>query len=129
MILNNGIYNGVITNIELKEYSKKDDKKTKFEVFKISVRVNGEKQGLKDLKATFSKEYGLKYFRDFCKLASRDLIGKSCKCTVIKKSFLQEDENDNSHEVFCNEIKYLNLLDENGKPMIMADSENKKDLW
>ncbi len=129
MILNNGTYNGVITNIELKEFAKKDDKKTKFEVFRISVRVNGDKQGLKDLKATFSKEYGLKYFRDFCKLSSKDLIGKPCKCTVIKKSFLQEDENDNSKEIFCNEIKYLNLVDEQGNAIIMTENENKKDLW
>ena len=75
MIFNNGIYNGVITGIELKEYTKKDNK-TKFEVFKVAVRVNGDKQGLKDLKATFSKEYGLKYFRDFCKISSKELIGK-----------------------------------------------------
>ena len=127
MILNNGNYNGVITAIELKEYTKKDNK-TKFEVFKVSVRINGEKQGLKDLKATFSKEYGLKYFRDFCKVTSRELIGKPCKCTVIKKAFTVEEE-DEVKEVFCNEIKYLNLVDSEGNALIMTENENKKELW
>lgn len=130
MILKNGLYNGIITSIDLKSFTRKDEKKTTFEVFKVSVRVNGEGQGLKDITTTFSKEYGIKYFRDFCKVSSKELIGRACKVLIIKKSFDYTDNNGEDKSGICNEIKYLNLIDNDGNLMIMNEkTEAQKDLW
>ena len=74
--------------------------------------------------ARFGMDYAKKYFNDFCGLKSSQLTGLSCVCTVIKKSYEKDGETR-----YCNDIKYLNLIDDNGKPIILRDDEEFEELW
>lgn len=126
--MKNGTYNGIITKIEKNTITKKTDN-TKFDVFVARVDIKNEKNEVKNLRFSQGMQYALEYFRDKCGVASKDMIGKPCKCTVITKES-RPDEDGNTFKF--NEIKYLNLFDEDGnviKRRDVAETADDNKLW
>lgn len=76
--------------------------------------VINEKNEVKTYKSEMSPEYAKKYF-NFCKLSSVDAIGHPCEVTLRKRQYT----NAAGEERTYTEIKYLNILGEDGKPIIM----------
>lgn len=73
--------------------------------------------------AEMSVDYALKYFAH-CGLTSKDLPGKVCDVTLMKRTF--EDAQGQTRTF--QSIKYLNMLDENGERIILNRADPKNDL-
>lgn len=123
-LIKSGNYIGVIKSVTKKECETKD-KKNKFNVIVFQINVNGEKNGIKTLKHEMSENYAVKYFKDFLKIKSKDLIDKPCNVVVIVKEFVTSD----GEKGFCNEIKYINLLNENNEPIFMPREDTPEDIF
>lgn len=106
----------------IKKISQKNIKTTTgklFSKFVIECDVTMNDKGeIRTYRSEMSMEYAKKYFT-FCGVPSKDLIGKPCEVTLRKRGYTTAD----GEERTITDIKYLNLLDDEGKPMIMV-SEN-----
>lgn len=71
--------------------------------------------------AEMSVDWAKKYF-GYCGLSSRDLPGMPCEVTMQKRAFTNQDGIDCT----VNEIKYLNMLDADGKPIILRKEPEKE---
>lgn len=131
MIIKEGKYYGIITNVKQEKFqtknknNEKDFKPKTFEIIKISVRVNCGESGLKDLNARLSKDYAIKYFKEFLGLSSKELINKECVCTIIRKEFTTS----NGDSAICNEVKFINLINEKGEAIIMPSEEEVEEIF
>lgn len=113
---------GTLKKIELKEYTTKDNKRSFRKVeFTCDVAVD-EKGTIKTLKGSYSEDYAKKYFA-YCNVKTKDLIGQSVDCVLSKRAY----ENDKGEERIVNFIRFLNVLDKEGKPIIMP-KDTQEDL-
>lgn len=105
---------GTLKKIELKEYNTKDNKRSFKKVeFVCDVQIN-DNGTIKTLKGSYSEDFARKYFA-YCNVKTKDLIGQTVNCVISKKAY----ENDKGEERIINFIRFLNVLDKNGNPIIM----------
>lgn len=104
---------GKVKKIELKEFKTKDNKKFKKLEFTCDVQID-DKGIIKTLKGSYSEEFARKYL-NYCNVKTKDLIGKEVECVISKRAY----ENDKGEERIINFIRFLNVIDADGKPIIM----------
>lgn len=112
---------GKIKKVYAKEFKARDSRK--FKKICIEVDVVGENNIVRTRTAQMSIDYAKKYF-NHCGLSSADLPGMDCNVTMQKRMFKDAEGNDRVVE----EIKYLNMLDDAGNPIIMRKEEPSEDL-
>lgn len=108
----------IIRQVSMKTVNCKDGRT--FNKIAIRCDVVKEEDKVFSRTAEMSVDYAKKYFAH-CGLSSSDLPGKVCDVTLQKRMFKDANGNDRVIE----SIKYLNMLDEDGKPIILrkeADS-------
>lgn len=112
---------GILKKIELKECVTKD-KKSKFRrvefVCDIKVDVKGN---IKTLRGSYSEEFAKKYF-GYCGVKTKDLIGKEVECITGKREY----ENDKGEKRVIQFVKFMNVLDADGNPIIMPKEDVKE---
>lgn len=109
---------GKLKKIELKTYKTKDGKKS-FNKVEFTCDVNIDENGtIKTLKGSYSEDFARKYF-SYCNVKTKDLIGKEVECIVSKRAY----ENDKGEERVVNFIRFLNVLDGVGNPIIMPKDD------
>ena len=109
---------GKLKKIELKEFKTKDGKKT-FKKVEFTCDVFIDDKGIiKTLKGSYSEDFARRYFA-FCGVKSKDLIGKDVECVISKRAY----ENDKGEERAVNFIRFLNVLDHEGNPIIMPKDD------
>lgn len=86
-------------------------------VIECDVVVN-DKREIRTYRSEMSQDYAKRYF-GFCKVSSKDLPGRKADVVLRKRAY---DANDGTVR-YVTEIKYLNLLDDDGKPIIMKTEE------
>lgn len=104
---------GTLKKIELKTYSTKDKRSFSKVEFTCDVQID-EKGNIKTLKGSYSEDFARKYFA-YCKVETKDLIGKQVDCILSKRAY----ENDKGEERIVTFIRFMNVLDKDGKPIIM----------
>lgn len=92
---------------------------TKF-VIECDVQVN-DKGEIRTYRSEMSMDYAKRYF-NFCGVSSKDLIGKECEVTLRKRAYTANDGTPRT----ITEIKYLNLLNDEGCPIIMPSEGDAK---
>ena len=107
---------GILKKVELKEF--KAQSGAKFKKLCFVCDVIDDKKEVKTLKGDFSEDFARKYFK-YCNVKTKDLIGKEVECVIAKKSF----ESDGETKTF-NYIKFMNVLNEDGKAIIMPKDED-----
>lgn len=103
---------GILKKVELKEYKKSDGKKFKKVEFIVDVIIkDGE---VRTLKGNYSETFARDYFSQVgTKL--KDLVGKEVGVVTAKKNFQGNDGLQHVYEY----IKFINVLDEKGSPIII----------
>lgn len=76
--------------------------------------VVNDKNEVKTYRSEMTPDYAKKYF-NYCGLSSTAAIGRPCEVTLRKRQYI----NAAGEERTYTEIKYLNILGEDGKPIIM----------
>lgn len=114
---------GVVKSVKLETFDVKkgENKGKKFSKIVISCDVTDEKNDVVTLKASLTPDYAKKYF-GYCKVSSRELVGKEVDVVVSRRSF----KDDEGIEKTFRYIKFVNCLDENGKPIIMPKEDSDK---
>ena len=102
----------IIRNVFLKTVACKDGRK--FEKIAIKCDVVKDEDHVYSRTAEMSVDYAKKYFA-LCGYTSAELPGKVCEVTLQKRIF----KDANGVDRVIESIKYLNMLDENGEPIIM----------
>lgn len=108
---------GILKKIELKEYEIKEGKMkgNKFKKLEFTCDVViDEKGSINTLKGSYSDEFARKYFA-YCNVKTKDLIGKNVECVISKKLYV----NDKGEERTIKFIRFMNVLDADGNPIIM----------
>ena len=103
----------IIRSVELKHINTKDNKK--FDRIEITCDVFVDEKNVRTRKASMSVDYAKKYFA-YCGLTSADLPGKICDATLRKRPYTSKDTGELRT---IEEIRYLNMLDDDGDPLIM----------
>ena len=85
--------------------------------------IDEETNYIRTRTAEMSPEYATKYF-NFCGISSKQAIGMEVNVELQKRAF---NGADGQLKTFTS-IKYLNFLDENGEPIIMAKKEEQNNL-
>lgn len=111
----------ILKRIELKEYQTRDGRKFKKVEFECDVEDSNHL--IKTLKGSYSEEFARKYF-EFCGVKTKDIIGKQVDCVVSKKAY----ENGNGEKRIYQFIRFLNLLDSDGKPIRMPREDSNIEL-
>lgn len=110
-----------IKKIELKEFTAKRGenagKKFKKLVITCDVRVD-DKGVIKTYKASLSEAYAKKYF-EFCGKKTRDVIGEECEVSLQKREYTDGE----GLKRQLTEIRFFNLLNEDGQAIIMPKDE------
>lgn len=112
---------GKLRKIERKECKTKDGKKFNKIVFECDIKIN-DKGDIKTLRGAYSEDYAKKYFA-YCNVKTKDVIGQEVECVNAKRSYTNAE----GLERIINYIKFMNLLDKDGKPIIMP-SETSSEL-
>ena len=107
----------ILKKIELKEIKTKDNKKFKKIEFTCDVKLN-DKGDIKTLKGDMGEEYARKYF-SYCGKKTKEVIGEKVEVTTAKRAYSDA----NGNERVYNYIKYLKLLDNEGKPIYLPKED------
>lgn len=115
----------IIKSLELKQYEVKNGenkgKKFKKFVFVVEVTTDEVKNIIKDMKGSMSEEYGRKYFKEACGLTTTSqAIGKECEVITQKRKW--KDRYGDLRIV--TEVRYMHILDDDGKPIYLMNDEN-----
>lgn len=102
----------IIRQVSMKQVQCKDGRK--FDKVAIRCDVVKEENRVFSRTAEMSVDYAKKYFTH-CGLSSADLPGMECEVTLQKRMF----KDANGVDRVIESIKYLNMLDEEGKPIIL----------
>lgn len=115
--------NAILRKIEKKEIQKKDSKQ-KFEIleFTCDVKIN-EKGDIKTLRGKYGIEFARKYF-EYCGVKTRDVVGKKVDVSIAKRTY----ETSEGEERTISYIRFMNVLNEKGEPIIMPKEENSIDF-
>ena len=112
---------GILREVKLIECKNEAGAKFKLFEFKADVKIN-DKGDVKTLKGSYGEEFAKKYFT-YCGVKTKDLIGKEVEVVVAKRSY----EKDGETRV-VNYIKYLNVLDSEGKPIYLPKDDEESEL-
>lgn len=104
---------GKLIKIELKTYNTKDGKKFKKVEFTCDVKIN-DKGDIRTVRGSYSEDFARKYF-EFCGVKTKDAIGTEVDVTLAKRTYKADDGDERT----ISYIKFLNLLDDEGKKIIM----------
>lgn len=105
---------GTLKKIEMIECQTKDGKKKFKKVeFTCDVKID-DKGNIKTLKGSYSEEFARKYF-NYCNVKTKDIIGKEVECITAKREW----ENDKGEKRITTFIRFINILNEEGNPIIM----------
>jgi len=112
-----------ILEVYLSDYSTKDGRK--FSKIEFEVVAEGNRQ---PIKGNMSVDYAKKYF-GMCGVKGSELKGRECFVVIRDEGYFAKDGTPRK----VKRVKYLNLIDENGAPIIMpkeetADGEKKTAL-
>lgn len=110
-----------IKRIAKKDIATKSGKKFSKFVVEADVVVN-ENGEIRTYRSEMSMDYAKAYF-EYCGVSSKDLVGRHCDVTLRKRAFTTAD----GQERYVTEIKYLNLLDAEGKSIIMPSAKTTTD--
>ena len=104
------------------EVKKGDNKGKKFKVldFEVEVLVDEQKGEVKTRKGSMSEDYAKRYFAH-CNTTTAEAIGEECEVVLSKRKYEKDGESRTIEFV-----KFLNLLDEDGKPIIMPKADEEK---
>ena len=102
----------IIRKVELKNCTDRDGRK--FDQIQITCDVFVDEKNVRTRRASMSVDYAKKYFAH-CGLSSADLPGMVCNVTLRKRAYTNKD----GDERVIEEIRYLNMLDDDGEPIIM----------
>ncbi len=106
-----------VKSINVETFKTKDGKKEfKKAVYVCDVTINEATGEVKTLKGNASVEYFKKYLQ-YCNVQAKELPGKLVDVVVSKRAYT----NDKGEERIYSQIKYLNILNEEGKPIIMPN--------
>ena len=108
---------GIIKKFELKQFDTKQGKKFKKLISTVDVKLN-ERGDIKTVKGSFSEEYARKYF-NFCGVTTKDLVGKEVEVSLAKRAYTDDEGNERQ----VTYAKFINVLDENGHPIIMPKDD------
>ena len=113
--------NAVLKKVALNTYEikKGDNKGKKFKKldFTVDVLVNAEKGEVKTRSGSMSEDYAKRYFA-FCNTTTTEQIGKEVEVVLAKRQYEKDGE-----KRTIEYVKFLNILDEDGKPIIMYNEE------
>lgn len=107
---------GIFVSRKLRECVVKNGENAgrKFKVMDFSVDVKTEAGEVKTYKGTMSADYAKRYF-EYCKTTTKDTLGKEVEIKLRKRIWTTSD----GEERTVTEVKFMNLLDENGNPIVM----------
>lgn len=104
----------IVKKIYPREITTADGRQFKKIVFECAVEVDDHRT-VRTYRAEMSPEYVVKYFKEYCGITSAELIGQTVEVTLRQRNYT----NKNGEERTITEIRYLNLLDAVGEPIIM----------
>lgn len=111
---------GKLRKIEKKEFKTKENKKFTKILFECDLKIN-DKGDIKTLRGSYSEDFAKKYFA-YCNVKTKDLIGKEVECITAKRTYINAD----GVERTINYIKFMNVLDSEGKPIIMHNDDSEE---
>ena len=111
----------ILKKIELKELKTKDGKKFNKVEFTCDVKMN-DKGEIKTYKGSYGEQYARDYFA-YCGVKTKDVVGKEVDVTLAKREF---ESNGETHTI--NYIKFLNVLNEEGQPILMKKEKTEIDF-
>ena len=111
----------ILREVKLVECKNSTGAKFRLVEFKADVKIN-DKGDVKTLKGSYGEEFAQKYFT-YCRVKTKDLIGKEVEVVVAKRSY----EKDGESRV-VSYIKYLNVLDKEGKPIYLPKDNEDSEL-
>lgn len=106
-----------IKKVSMKHITTQSGKKFDKVVITCDV-VTDERGTLKTYNSEMNPDYAKRYFRH-CGLTSKDLPGMPCDVILRRRAFTDKDGRDGA----VTEIRWLNMLDKEGKPIIMPKEE------
>lgn len=109
---------GILKKVDLKKYTTKDGRN--FNKFEFEVEVELPNGDVRTRKGSYSEDFAKKYF-NFCKVKTKDLIGKEVGVTLAKRTYEANGEK-RTYEY----IKWLNILDKDGQPVFMPSENAQK---
>lgn len=112
---------GILKKIELKELKTKDGKKFNKVEFTVDVVTDEKKGYITTLKGNYSEDFAKKYFK-YCGVKTKDLIGKEVNVILAKREY----ENDKGEKRTQTFIRFLNVLDAEGKTIVMPKEDSKE---
>ena len=107
-----------VKNFKIRKVDTKDGKQFEMLDYTCDVQIN-DKGEIKTLKGSMSTEYARKYFA-YCGVKTTELINKTVDVVVSKRKY----ENANGEERTTTFIKYLNVLNTDGSPIVMPKDSN-----
>lgn len=107
-----------IVGYALKTRTTHDGKK--FKVLEIRCECKNQYDDVTSYRGTFSVDYMKKYF-DYCGRTTDETIGCPCEISIAKREF--ETDEGEIRRYTC--IRFFNLVDADGKPIIMKKSDNE----
>ena len=110
-----------LIKIEKKELKTKAGAKFSKIEFTCDVKIN-DKGDVKTYKGSYSEDYARRYFA-YCKVTTKDLIGKEVDVSLAKRTYEHEGESR-----YVNYIKWLNVLDKDGNIIKMPSENSTTDL-
>ena len=113
---------GILRKIEKKEFKTREGKKFAKIEFTCDVIVD-DKGTIKTRRGSYSEEFARKYFK-FCGVETKDVIGQDVECVLAKRAYTDGEGNERIVEF----IRFLNLLDKDGKAIVMPKEENSIDF-
>ena len=107
----------IIRQVSMKQVQCKDGRK--FDKVVIRCDVVKDEDRVFTRTAEMSVDYAKKYFAH-CGFSSADLPGRVCEVTLQKRMF----KDANGVDRVIESIKYLNMLDEEGNPIILRKEQD-----
>ncbi len=108
-----------LNTYEIKKGENKGKKFKKLD-FTVDVLVDAKKGEIKTRTGSMSEDYAKRYF-NYCGTTTQETIGKTVDVILAKRQYEKDGE-----KRTIEFVKFLNLLDESGEPIIMpkADTES-----
>lgn len=112
---------GILRKVYVKEFKTKEGKS--FKKFMFECDVCKKDNEVVKRTGSYNLDYAKKYF-EFCNVKTKDIVNQEVDCLLANKSFKDKDGNTRVYEY----IKFLNVLDNNHKPIIMKNAETNNEL-
>lgn len=118
---------GILKRIERKEFIKQD-KKTKFEKIEFTVDVIYGDNKVRTLQGSYSVDFARRYFTYTATITGKkmqDHIGDEVEVVTEKRSY---DRKDDGGKGVYEYIKFVNVLDADGKAIRLPNNDDKENF-